>query len=142
MHNKPSILPGVYVDWVESIYGWGIFTKDEIPMHTVIETCPVIVYPEDIIKIATWNTQDDRHSYASLGLTLYSLKWGEQHAAIPLGFGGIYNHSDNNNCQFVMNAEEGFLHIVTLRDIAPGEQLLVTYGDDWFEGKPFPKVDL
>jgi SET domain-containing protein len=142
VENKPFIIPGVYVDWVEKIYGWGVFTKDKIEKHKIVEACPVVVYPEEILEIAAWNTQNDKHSYASLGISLYSLKWGEDHAAIPLGNGGIYNHSDSNNCMFMVNQEEGLLYIVALRDIEPGEQLLVTYGDTWFDGKPFPKVDL
>lgn len=142
MENSPFIIPGIYVDWVEEVYGWGVFTKEKIKKDTFIEASPVIVYPVDIIKIASWNAQEDRGSNASLGLTLYSLRWGEQFAAVPMGYGGIYNHSDRNNCEFVNDIENGILYIIALRDIEPGEQLLVSYGSDWFDNKPFPKVDL
>ncbi|MFM2010791.1 MAG: hypothetical protein RLZZ479_1182, partial [Bacteroidota bacterium] len=63
-------------------------------------------------------------------------------AAIPLGYGGIYNHSDNNNCQFMNDMDNGLLYIITLKNINAGEQLLVNYGNDWFDSKPFPKIDL
>lgn len=140
--NRPHIIPGVYVDWVEEVYGWGVFTKERIEKHTIVEASPVIIYPEEIIKIASWNAKEDRGSNESLGLTLYSLRWGDGYAAIPMGYGGVYNHSDRNNCQFVDDLANGILYIVSLRDIEPGEQLLVSYGEDWFDNKPFPKIDL
>jgi SET domain-containing protein len=127
---------------VEKIYGWGVFTKENIPQFEVIEICPVIVYPLEILEIAAWNAQGDKHSFVSLGLTLYSIAWGKKNVAIPLGYGGMYNHSDSNNCHFIANEEEGFLHIITLRDIIAGEQLFVSYGDGWFNDKPFPKIDI
>lgn len=142
MNNKPFIREGLFIDWVEKIYGWGVFTKVDVPAYELVETCPVIVYPTDILEIAAWNTRSDKHSFASLGLSLYSVKWGQNYAAVPLGYGGMYNHSDTNNCQFILNSEEGFIHVITLCDVKAGNQLFVSYGKDWFNGKLFPKVDL
>ena len=142
MNNKPFLKDGIKIEWVEKLYGWGVFTEKDIPAYEVIETCPVFVYPADILKIAAWNTQDSIHAYKSLGITLYSIRWGDDSAAIPLGYGGMYNHSDNNNCQFLPNQQEGFLHIVSVKEIKAGEQLFVSYGQDWFNDKPFPKLDL
>lgn len=142
MQNNPHIHPSVYVDWVEEVSGWGVFTKEKIAKNTIIEASPVIVYPVEILKIASWNAQEEGGSNVSLGISLYSLRWGEQFAAVPMGYGGMYNHSDRNNCQFVNDVENGILYILSLRDIEPGEQLLVSYGEDWFDNKPFPKVDL
>lgn len=108
----------------------------------IVEACPVIVYPEEILQIASWNAQEDRGSNVSLGLSLYSLRWGEGYAAVPMGYGGIYNHSDKNNCRFIPDTANGILYVITERDIEPNEQLLVSYGETWFDNKPFPKVDL
>jgi hypothetical protein len=44
--------------------------------------------------------------------------------------GRFFNHSDNNNCDFV--TESGKVLVKTLRDIAPGEQLTVNYGHKYF----------
>ena len=140
--NRPHILPSAYIDWVEKISGWGVFTKEAIKKHMIVEACPVIVYPEEILQIASWNAQEDRGSNVSLGLSLYSLRWGEGYAAVPMGYGGIYNHSDKNNCQFIPDTANGILYVITERDIEPNEQLLVSYGETWFDNKPFPKVDL
>jgi SET domain-containing protein len=140
--HKPFIHPSIEIRWDERIYGWGVFAKESIEQHTLVETTPVVVYPQDILQLAAWNTQGDKHKLASLGLTLYSMSWSEDTAIIPLGWGGIYNHSDNNNCQFLIDKENGLLHIATLKDIHENEQLLVSYGEDWFENKPFPKINL
>jgi SET domain-containing protein len=140
--NKPFIRENLRIGWDEKIYGWGVFTSQNIPQFTVVETCPVVVYPKEILEIAAWNAGQDKHRFASLGLSLYSLKWDDSFLAIPLGYGGIYNHSDSKNCQFMVDKEKGFLHIVTLRDIEENEQLLVHYGDEWFDDKPFRKIDL
>ena len=142
MENSPFIHTSLEIRWVEEVYGWGVFTKDIIKQHTLVETCPVISYPQDILKIAAWNVQGDKHMMAALGLSLYSISWSPDSAIIPLGWGGMYNHSDNNNCQFVIDKENGLLHIVSLRDIHANEQLFVSYGKDWFDNKPFPKIDL
>ena len=132
----------LYIDWEERVSGWGVYTREKIQGDSLVEVCPVVVYPEDILKIAKWNAGDDPTACVHLGLPLYSLRWGEDQCAVPLGYGAIYNHSDSNNCQFVGGHEHGLLYIVSLRDIEPGEQLTVSYGETWFEGKPFPKVNL
>lgn len=142
MSDKPFLYPSLYIDWVEKINGWGVYTKDDIKGKTIVEICPVIVYPEEILKIASWQTNGDKQAYATLGFTLYSLNWNENYAAVPLGYGGIYNHSDTNNCQFVCDVDNGMLYIVATRDINSGEQLTVHYGDGWFDSKPFPKIDI
>jgi hypothetical protein len=44
--------------------------------------------------------------------------------------GRFFNHSDNNNCEFVI--ENGKVLVKTLRPIQPGEQLTVNYGHKYF----------
>ena len=107
----------LYIDWEERVSGWGVYTRKKIQEGSLVEVCPVVVYPEEIIKIAKWNAGDDPASSVHLGLPLYSLCWGIDQCAVPLGYGAIYNHSDFNNCQFVGGHEYGLLYIVSLRDI-------------------------
>lgn len=139
----PFINKFLYVDWVEQINGWGVFTKEDIQTETILETCPALVYPLlDALSIVSWDMENGKDSLMSLGLYLYSLHWEESYVAIPLGWGGLYNHSDKNNAQFVADKSNGVIHIMSLRDIKAGEQVLVSYGPTWFNDKPFPKVDL
>ena len=89
----PFISSSLYVEWVENVQGWGVFTKDTIDAYTIVEICPVIIYPQEVLKIAAWNSDN----LLSLGLSMYSLLWDESNVIVPLGWGGMYNHSDTNN---------------------------------------------
>ncbi|HEX4292834.1 MAG TPA: SET domain-containing protein-lysine N-methyltransferase [Rhizomicrobium sp.] len=79
------------------------------------------------------------------GLDSYSLAWGEdvegglgeqKACAIGLGYLSLYNHSKTPNVTFDHHYDVDEITVLTLRDIAQGEELTIDYGVPlWFEEK-------
>lgn len=110
-------IPSIYIAETENI-GRGVFTTEEIPKNSVIETCPVIITNEsDLAKIHDTKLHD------------YYFLWGENQdqAAIALGYGSLYNHSDVPNADFEMEFESGFIIIKAIRKIKAGEEIRIDY---------------
>lgn len=111
--------------------GRGVFAKVAFEEGEVIESCPVIPIPEEEVD--------------TVGRTVlgnYFFKWGGTHdeGAVALGFGSLYNHTNDPNAMYVRKYELGVIDFVALRPIAAGEEITVSYhggfGDRskvWFE---------
>jgi SET domain-containing protein len=111
--------------------GRGVFARQPIPAGTLIEQAPVIVVPT-----GQWERADKTILFD------YFFAWGE-HSAIALGYGSLYNHSYQPNARYVKHLAEQRIDFYTLRDIEPGEEILINYngdpGDDsplWFHALP------
>lgn len=111
--------------------GRGVFADRHFSPGEVIEKCPVIVIP---------SSQLDFIYETVLGDYVYPWEMDVEHAAVPLGFGCIYNHSYDPNADWVQNTDELTQYYVALRDIDAGEEITVNYNgppDDhtpvWFE---------
>lgn len=69
----------------------------------------------------------------------YYFQWGGDRAAIALGLGSLYNHSERNNARFTLDYEFGQIRFLAVRDIEAGEEITTNYraGDPkmklWFE---------
>jgi len=55
--------------------------------------------------------------------------------ALLLGYGSIYNHSDDANADYVINMKKRIATIRADRTIQHGEEIFVSYGDDWFSSR-------
>lgn len=124
MDFKPFIDPRLKMGWNERI-GYGVFADKHISKGEFVEMAPVLV--------ADKMPDGD--------LAKYVMAW-EGKIALPLGWTMLYNHSDENSCDMVANFQDRLLAIVTKRDMAPGEQLTVDYGPDWFSSRGMEKVRL
>jgi SET domain-containing protein len=111
--------------------GRGVFAVDPIPAGVEIENAPVIVVPRDEVAHLV---QTVLHAYHFL--------WGGtgDESAIALGYGSLYNHSTDPNAMYVKKTQLGVITFVSLRPIAAGEEITVSYnggiGDRspvWFE---------
>jgi SET domain-containing protein len=102
------------------IHGLGVFATEKILKDEIIETCYSIFFKIDL------GLNDDillkyRFSYPC---GVKPLKY-----AIPLGYGCIYNHSDNNNATWTCNSDNGIYYFIALRDIEIGEEICTSYGN-------------
>ena len=52
----------------------------------------------------------------------------------------LYNHSDNNCCEYSMNVHDRLFAIVSVKDIIPGQQITVNYGPEWFSSRGMEKI--
>jgi len=55
--------------------------------------------------------------------------------AIFTGFGVIYNHSQDPNADYIINAKRKLVSIKADRNIRKGEELFISYGDKWFDSR-------
>jgi uncharacterized protein len=107
--------------------GRGVFAVCVIEEGTLLEECPVIVVPE--------------HQVAALGETAladYYFQWGGMgdEAAIALGFGSLYNHSDVPNAMYVCQREAQILAFYAVKRIAAGEEVVVSYNGGFGDRSP------
>ena len=136
MITVPYIDKRLELRLVPEISGWGVFATEFIAEGKIIELAPIILMPKKLIDVAIWACQAEGISNKDLMLDQYCIKWKED-MACPLGWVGLYNHSDNNNANFIGNFESNLIGIQTIKDLNPGQQVLVYYSSDWFTEKGY-----
>lgn len=111
--------------------GRGVFATAALPAGALLEVAPVIVCPEGQTAALEATTLFD-----------YRFLWGpdERERAVCLGYGSLYNHSEEPNAAFRMHFAERTISFHALRAVAAGEELRVNYhgfpeqrGPLWFD---------
>ena len=123
--------PGLKVRPCE--WGYGVFTDQPIAEGTIIEECHYLKVPFRAVR------NSDVTDY------VFNIEWGPHEedrggewVAIVMGFGMIYNHSQENNVSYYRGFQTGkgtrdvFTFYAT-RDIEAGEQLCISYGENWWQ---------
>jgi SET domain-containing protein len=93
------------------IHGRGVFARTAIRRGTLITSAPALVIEND-----PGETTD------------YVFDWDGGATAIALGALSLCNHSQNPNAEVVTENDE--FHLIALRTITPGEEILIDYGPD------------
>ncbi len=102
-------------------YGNGCFALQDIPANTLIESAPVILCHQDLLKELT-----AIHGHTILND--YPFGWGRDGLmAIGMGYAGIYNHKAYPNVTWRPNYDVVSLEYRTNRDIEKDEQLFIRY---------------
>jgi len=117
----------IYLD-KSPVHGWGVFANTDILEGEVFEECPILTLP--ITKGETTTLlMDYRFNWPQGDI------WDEQVCA--LGFGSLYNHSDNANAYWRSNVLKRTFEFVASRNISSGEEIFIWYGDDsyWNDGR-------
>lgn len=127
--KKESKLPGKTGKPINFLYpslfvakspgaGRGVFTTAPIPEGTLLEIAPVIVFPPDQIDLISQTLVND-----------YYFQWGEKddHGALALGYGSVYNHDQDPNADYVMYTRKKTIEYFAIRDIAAGEEITISY---------------
>lgn len=121
-------IPGLYLSYTDK--GRSIFTAESLQQGSIIETCPVILIPEE-----------EREKIHDTVLHDYYFIWPEGGIAIALGYGSIYNHSEQPNAIVVYDLKEREIIFEASRNIEAGEEICIDYTDGdpeillWFEVK-------
>ena len=108
-------LPFLYVA-PDAHGGRGVFTAADIPEGTTIELAEVLLLPAK-----------DREVIHETSLHDYYFQWDGDRAAIALGFGSLYNHSEAANAVFELDYDFIQIRFIALRDIAAGEEITTDY---------------
>ena len=107
------------------IHGLGVFAKEVIGEGEMIEECPLLFLPMPAFNLFL----NYRFGYPPRLDEIHK----QQHV-LPLGYGCIYNHSDNNNATWVIDERKKTFKFIAIRDIEVGEEICTSYGgDDYWE---------
>jgi len=119
--------PKIFID-KSPVHGWGVFAKEDIMEGEVFEECPVLTLPIEKGEVTSLLI-DYRFNWPQGG------EWEEQ--VFPLGYGGLYNHSEKANAYWVSNTDDKTFKFIANRDIQPNEEIFVWYGDIsyWNDGR-------
>lgn len=110
--------------------GRGVFAAVTFSKDDVLEVCPLIITnPEDLSALHTTYLHD------------FYFLWGQaqNQAAIALGYGSLYNHSDTPNAYFNYDYDNKTIDFVALSSIEIGQEITVDYQagmetrDLWFK---------
>lgn len=113
------------------IGGRGVFTAVDLEPGECVEVCPVVHF----------SSQDLKYVEKTV-LYNYYFQWGADftQGAIALGFGSLYNHSHEPNAKYELDLEHETIDFVTIKPIAAGAEITVSYNGDendktrvWFE---------
>lgn len=116
--------------------GRGVFCKDVIKQHDIIEICPVLVIP------ATHKEVIEQTKLA--GYCFYFNK-EENTLSLVMGFGSMYNYARHANAFYVLDRENKIMKYTALEDIAPYTEITINYSGEqgydyskWFTDRGIP----
>ena len=126
--NMKLIPPSKVEVRMTSDKGWGVFATDYIYEGEIIEETPLITLPIDV-KVYTDLLNDYRFNWPRVDDPLEMV--------LPMGYGCTYNHSEDNNAVWEDHPEYKAFQFIAIRDIEPGEEVCIYYGDEmyWSEGR-------
>jgi len=125
-------IPGLYI-LNDSHKGRCVHTAGEIAIGSTIEVCPIIIVPKEQVQIIHNTVLHD-----------YYFIWGpnQDQAAILLGYGSLYNHSNQPNTKAILLHDDQEILFEATREIEAGEEITFNYFDgqnakdeSWFEIK-------
>lgn len=99
------------------LHGYGVFANKNIKKNERIEECYFILSDceDDIIIDYVFDL--------------------DGHSALLLGYGSLYNHSDHPNADYTLNKKRKIATFKALQPIKKGEEILITYGEEWFASR-------
>ena len=108
----------LYLKWIDKSIGWGVYTNSPIKKGDVIELCYCLL-------------SDNNAKFLKNYLFDYA-----GYSFLPLGYGSIYNHSNEPNIYWEMiDLEFKIMKFTAKRDIDINEELLHDYGGNKYPTK-------
>ena len=102
----------------EGRHGRGVYATKAFAKGEAVESCPTLELPGD-------------HVVGRLGDYVFGSAENEDDVILLLGYGMLYNHSYDANLEYVQDGPH-VITFVTLRDVEPGEELTIDYGEEWW----------
>ncbi|HEX2548842.1 MAG TPA: SET domain-containing protein-lysine N-methyltransferase [Gammaproteobacteria bacterium] len=100
-----------------TMHGYGVFAKKKMRKGEKIEECYILISKggDKVLEDFYFDARGK--------------------CAIFTGFGSIYNHSDDPSAYYTINMKKRIATIVAARTIQKGEEIFVSYGDEWFSSR-------
>ena len=102
--------------------GRGVFAGEHIKIGWLVEEAPILTFSMDA----------DEGEWSYFDHVIY--EWGEDgQFGLALGFGSLYNHSNNPNAAYVLRFTEHkqpSLLIWAIKDIPEGKEITINYNGD------------
>jgi len=111
-----------------AIHGMGVFAKKNIKKHEVLEEDHFI-----IIK-GKWDNIPRQIQEYIFGWTKH-LPDKKSKAALVFGSGAIYNSSPKPNASWLTSVKKGRFIYYATKDIKKGQEILIDYGDEYWESR-------
>ena len=105
-----------------TIHGYGVFAAEDIAEGEVIEECYALPVETRISDLQNYYFNGDEKDY------------------VVLGYGSIYNHSDEPNAKYRCEPDASLFVYTARRFIKTGDEIFVYYGDKWFSSRQLPKL--
>ena len=99
-------------------HGRGVFATRRFVKGELVESCPTVEVPDSEVT-------------GRLGDYVY-LSVRNRDVLLVLGYGMLYNHSENPNVEYVQE-DPGTIEFLALRAVKPGDELMIDYGEEWWE---------
>lgn len=112
----------LYLKWIDTTLGWGVFTNNDIKKDDNVEICHCIM---------------DNYISSPLKDYVFQSFSGGNDTYHVFGFGPIYNHSYEPNIDYKIIENDGIplFRFYAIRDIKTGEELRHNYGVKYWENK-------
>jgi hypothetical protein len=137
------IVIGIYVAWwyvtrpkepfdielnKSPLGGKGVFATRDFRKGEVVEEAPIMTAPS-----GRWGTALKDYLFTDTDATKNVL---------VLGYGAMYNHADKPNLEYEMGDGDDTFRYVATRAIKAGEELLISYGSEWWQSRTKIKREL
>jgi uncharacterized protein len=101
-------------------HGYGIYAAKSIKKGEKIEECYIIISRggDKTLEDFYFDVKDKKGKYAFF-----------------TGFGSIYNHADKPNADYSINRKKRIATIKAKEIIRKGEEIFVSYGQEWFSSR-------
>ena len=88
----------------------------------------VDIEPDEILQEAPYFLIDTDEVSDNSNVITYSYGMHGTQASVPLGFGGLYNHSETPNAENAYNEYYGFMIHFATEFISAGSEIFIDYG--------------
>jgi SET domain-containing protein len=108
--------------------GRGVFAARAFAAGEAVEICPSVELPRaettgGVLADYVFDSERTRDA-----------------VVVVLGYGMLYNHAEDPNLEYEQD-DAGVVTFFAVRSIAPGEELTITYGHDWWATRGSEPVD-
>ena len=106
------------------VSGRGVFAGENIRKGEIIEVAPILILEFTDFIDTKWN------------LLFEYFFWMDDFVVLALGYGSMYNHSKDPNCEYKINKEYKIITFTAIKDISKDEEIVFNYKGSNSEKSP------